>query len=131
MKNLNLKLKPFNLDAALEDAPVGAKLGGTAKIVSFNPDAGDFPLAGWFTRPDGIVTLEAWTTEGRYLLDRESESFDLHMLPKIITKEGWMNVYPAGATICNPVYPTKEDADMHADKNMLIDCIKLVYSYEE
>lgn len=127
----NLKLKPFNFEAAMEDATVCTKLGGTATLVSFNPDAGDFPVAGWFTRPNGEVTLEAWTIEGRYFFNRESEYFDLHMLPKIITREGWMNVYPEGATNCNTVYPTKEDADMHADKNMLIDCIKLVYTYEE
>lgn len=127
------KFKPFNLDAALAGAPAGSLLGGKAKILGYNHDAGDFPLAGWFIRPDGIITLEAWTKEGRYLLDRESESLDLYMLPVKVTREGWMNVYPLGTTGCNTVYPTKEDADLHASKDIRIykDCIKIIYTYEE
>ncbi len=125
------KLKPFNLKAALEGAPAGTILGGKAKILGYNPNAGDLSLAGWFTRSDGIITLEVWTKEGRYFLDRESESFDLYMLPTLVTKEGWMNIYPPGATSCNTVYLTKEDADLYANKGLRIDCIKIIYTYEE
>lgn len=125
------KFKPFNLEAALDGKPCVSKAGYFVKIISYNEKVGDFPVAGWLTKPDGTVTLKTWTAEGYFLLDRESDTFDLYMLPVKVTKEGWMNVYPLGATGCNTVYPTKEDADLHAIKDMRIDCIKISYTYEE
>lgn len=101
----NKKLKPFNLEAALQGKPVVTRDGRPVKIAGYNPDALKlFKLIGWL---DNMTC--SWRADGKHIYTEEHAD-DLFMLSETVTL--WVNVYEyEGRPFTGSTFETKEDAE--------------------
>jgi hypothetical protein len=81
---LDIDMKKFNLDEALNGAPVVSECGYLVKIAGYNPDANTYDqLAGWM---NGMVYR--WSKDGEY---SHNDPFRLFMAPT--ERKEWIVVY--------------------------------------
>ena len=123
MEEKELKLKPFDLEAAKAGKPVCTRDGRKARILCFNARCGKSPIIALIENGKNEEVHKFHKDGKLFGLDEDEESFkDLMMLPE--KKEGWVNVYK------ERIYSTKEEAiEATYDCATYIDTIK--FSWEE
>lgn len=101
----NNKLKPFNLESALQGKPVVTRDGRKVKIGAYNPDALTYrKIVGWIGEDSC-----SWADNGDYYPKEEHRS-DLFMAAETVTR--WVNVYDDGKIETGgTTYDTKEEAE--------------------
>lgn len=127
MEKEELKLKPFNLEAAKRGKPVCTRDGRKARIICFDlKDRDNYYSIVAIIETDGYEVPCKFSKEGKFeynsiILDDN----DLMMLPE--KKEGWINIYPyskGNKNIGSSIFNSKEEALENAVPN-LIDTIKI------
>lgn len=120
-------LRPFDLVAALQGEKVLLRSGHTARIVHHNPNAdrSDTAVLGYSDAEE----LMTWNDDGEFATGDSPRPEDIvGMAPRIETREGWINVYPAhGPAVA--LHPTKESADRLA-RPTRIACVRIEYTFE-
>jgi len=90
MKEKNLNLKPFDLEAAKAGKPVCTRDGRKARIICFDAnDSNNQPIIALVTEENGFESLYSFTSEGKWV--KEDSVHDLMMLPE--KKEGWIVIH--------------------------------------
>lgn len=120
-------LRPFDLDAALQGEKVLLRSGHTARIVHHNPNAdrSDTAVLGYSDAEE----LMTWNDDGEFATGDSPRPEDIvGMAPRIETREGWINVYPAHGPAA-ALHPTKESADRLA-RPTRIACVRIEYTFE-
>lgn len=112
-------MKPFNLEEAKAGKPVCTREGYAARILCFDAENADYPIAALVKDSTGEEHAETYTKDGRYYSTGETRSQDLVMLPVQYTV--WVNLYAKAGDIptVGVSYPTEEQARQGADKNRL------------
>lgn len=108
MKEKNLNLKPFDLEAAKAGKPVCTRDGRKARIICFDRDW-DMHIVALVADPLG-ESVHYYLSNGKVDFDKQNDD-DLMILPE--KKEGWVNL--TGSLSHNPhildvVWDTKEEA---------------------
>ena len=106
MKEKNLNLKPFDLEAAKAGKPVCTRDGRNARIICFDRMNGDYyKIVACVTAFDGDFEEVLFYGIDGYIVDSQNpKDEDLMMLPE--KKEGWAKVRKD-----INLYDTKEEAD--------------------
>ena len=111
MKEKNLNLKPFDLEAAKAGKPVCTRDGRKARIICFNAkNERNIIALVQDAEFEGEENVVSYYPNG-YLYDNDFDtSADLMMLPE--KKEGWVNVYQdcGQVKVGWKIFPTKEEA---------------------
>lgn len=131
MKERNLNLKPFDLEAAKAGKSVCTRDGRMARIICFDAKGMHQPIIALITQDNGIEYIGTYYSDGYFYDDSHSQSdYDLMMLPE--KKEGWVNVYKGidGITFSKHPHTSKEEAIKNAGTmSNRIDTVKI--SWEE
>lgn len=93
--------------------------GGMAVRILATDIKGDHPIAGVVTYLDGVETLENWAADGRWFNGQDEDTV-LDLVQADVWFEGWINLYPAGRA--SMVYPSREQADIHANHRDRLAC---------
>ena len=125
MKEKNLNLKPFDLEAAKAGKPVCTRDGRKARIICFDRDW-DMHIVALVADPLG-ESVHYYLSNGKVDFDRQLDD-DLMMLPE--KKEGWVNVYYNkidGITFSKHPHTSKEEAIKEAGGTLSgrIDTVKI------
>ena len=117
-----IKLKPFDLEAAKAGKPVCTRDGRKARIICFDRRLFyknvSYPILAVVERSDGEDDVCGYNEKGKVLIEDGAEyKDDLMMLPE--KKEGWVNVY---SNRLGGPYESKE----YALKLKMEDCIDTV-----
>ena len=120
-----MNLKPFNLEKALAGDPVVTGCGiQVTEIVQLRTAlATDRPIIGVVNGIPRSFRIDGTFCEGYVLPD-----LDLFMAPKIVKKEGWLNIYP-NDKVGYYMHPTKMTADCNAENNRVA-CVKVEWEEE-
>ena len=110
-------MKPFNLEEAKAGKPVCTRDGHAARILCFDVENADYPIAALVKDSTGEEHAETYTKDGRYYSTGETRSKDLVMLPVQYTV--WVNLYAKAGDIpaTGVSHRTEEQARQSADKN--------------
>lgn len=118
-------MKPFNLEKALAGDPVVTRDGKTvSEIVHLKTVPASQCI---------IFVIDGRAHEcsesGKFYFDQDVESVnDLFMAPKIVMREGWINIYP-NSKVGYYMHPTKMAADCIAEENRVA-CVKVEWREE-
>ena len=126
-KQASKPVRPFDLDAALQGEKVLLRSGHTARIVHHNPNAdrSDTAVLGYSDAEE----LMTWNDDGEFATGDSPRPEDIvGMAPRIETREGWINVYPAHGPAA-ALHPTKESADRLA-RPTRIASVRIEYTVE-
>ena len=118
---MGIKLKPFDLEAALRGEPVVTRdEKPVTQVTKFNTNS-HYPIVAVIDKK-----LEFFTENGHYHPDGKTNSSDLFMAIEIVKKEGWINLYQSDcetlSAITSHCHKTKEEAK----KNSLPNCIATI-----
>ncbi|SFC48929.1 hypothetical protein [Pragia fontium] len=123
-----VKLKPFDLEAAKRGEPVIQRNGLPATIIFFDSKievlGSPYPIIALITSNDGLEEIGSFNLKGLYLALGPT-NYDLFMAPK--KRAGYLNIYPVNHPLSDvwrrfAFYETKADADTAADPHR-INCI--------
>ena len=139
MKEMKLKLKPFDLEAAKAGKPVCTRDGRKARIICFDAKNKDEKnIIALVSSKDcpGFENLIAYPNNGNYYRGYENNG-DLMML--LEKKEGWVNIYKSdnGTYYTGAIFYEKNDAlvnttEIEITTGISRDCIDTVkISWEE
>lgn len=122
----NKKLKPFDLEAAKNGAPVCTRSGCDVRIVCFDVRdvRGDHPVLALID--SGDIELEAnYGADGKYRHDKCRHQFDLFMAPT--KREGWVNIYKTLSSKVAVIHETEDQAidNRTGDAATYIDTVKV------
>lgn len=118
-KDVNLKLKPFNLEAAKQGKPVCTRDGRKARIICFDLKNEEYPIVAAIGN-DSSETLLCYTINGEIVKGNYKSDKDLMMLPE--KRKGWINIHQYD------VYKTKEEAEAKVfDKANYLTTIEIEY----
>jgi len=107
--------KPFNLEAALNGAKLVTRDGREVKQFTFFECQDEYPCVAVIND-----TKNGFTKDGRWLDNRSNSVYDLFLAPQ--TREGWINIYPGGAT--SPIRVSKEESDRDSNGDRIA-CIRV------
>lgn len=115
MKKNELKLKPFDLEAARSGKPVCTRDGRKVRIICFDKKDSIYPIIALVeSQIDNREDLLQYTSTGKFLEEKECDGRDLMMLPE--KHEGWVNVYRDFNVVhAKNVYETMEEALKNID----------------
>lgn len=119
-------MKPFNLEKALAGDPVvtrdGKKVTEIVHLKTVSPSRSVIFVADGYAYETG--------EDGRFFYGFTAESVnDVFMAPKIVKKEGWINIYN-DSYLANRIYPSKEEADFFQSQERVA-CIKIEWEEQE
>lgn len=119
-------MKPFDLEKALAGDPVvtrdGKKVTEIIHLKTVPPSRSIIFVFDGRAHETG--------EDGRFYFGMNTESVnDLFMAPKIVKKEGWINIYKDSYT-GTTIYPSKLEADFFQDQERVA-CIKIVWEEQE
>lgn len=116
-------MKPFDLQKALAGDPVVTRDGRKVTEVVHMKTARE---------NESIVFVASglcYATHLNGIIDTFDSANDLFMAPKIVKKEGWINIYKDSYS-ANRIYPSKEEADFFQDQER-VSCIKIKWEEQE
>ena len=126
MKEKELNLKPFDLEAARSGKPVCTRDGRKARIICFDRISdNDYKIVACVTVFDGDFEEVSFYGIDGYVVDSQNpKDEDLMMLPE--KKEGWINIFEsAGGRAGYTIYDSKEEALEHRCIGLAIDTVKI------
>ena len=103
-------MKPFDLEAAKNGAPVVTASGLPARIICFDRVLNAYPIIALVMQGD----TEVFVTTTLAGISASGSSYDLILAS--VKKTGWVNIYPNAEAF---IYPTKEEADRGAASNRI------------
>lgn len=110
-------MKPFDLEAAKNGAPVQTRDGCKARIVCFDRRSEEYPIVALIDCNEPISEdVKCYSVNGAFYNDGRATLSDLVMAP--VERTGWINVYPSGEAF--GVFPTKEAAVNSQTKGLTV-----------
>jgi len=119
-----MELRPLDIQAALQGAPVLLRNGQSSVIRAYNPTATYFHrLIGWAN--DGTLLL--WSDTGNQAVVGNECQWDIiGMAPRKETRSLWVNAYPSGN---DTMHYSQANADRGAGDSRL-QCIEVTYEVD-
>lgn len=106
-------MKPFDLIAAKNGAPVCTRDGLKVEILKFDLKNCNYPIVALITLKDGSECIKTYTNNGKFSVSVKEDNIDLMMAP--IKHKGWINVYYNSVYETGiSIYSTKEEAENKA-----------------
>lgn len=113
-------MKPFDLEAAKNGAPVVTRKGFPVRIICFDRKQQEYPLIALILYPSGEEAVVVYTGMGL----SGPKDFDLFMAP--VKREGWINLYQFGVNLRGGlVYKNRELAIKDVDDEALVATVRI------
>ena len=109
-------MKPFNLEAAKQGAPVITRDGYDARIVCFDRRGGSNLVV--LIDVGGVEQVHTTHIDGAYLANGNNSPYDLFMKPT--KKKGWVNIYKGYTKpYMTNIFESREEAEQKRNKDAI------------